>query len=269
MQQLQDFTEINRALWDEWAEIHFASPFYDVKSFKRGRSTLGQHEVAELGNVSGKTLLHLQCHFGLDTLSWARLGARVTGVDFSSRAIAIARSLSTDLAIPASFVESNVYNLPDVLHEQFDIVFASYGVLLWLSDLTSWGKIVCRYLKKGGIFFIIDAHPIIWVFDNEHPSELCVKHSYFHSSSPLTFDSPNYAAPSNGKTYLQYYWIHSVSDVINALTLQSLNIKYFREHATITWKAFPFLVKSPDGYFRLPTTMPQIPLTFSLKAQRE
>jgi SAM-dependent methyltransferase len=225
MQQVKNFIEANRALWDEWAEIHFTSPFYDVESFKQGHSTLGPREVAGLGEVSGKTLLHLQCHFGLDTLSWARAGARVTGVDFSPKAIALARLLSAELKIPASFVESNVYDLPDVLHEQFDIVFASYGVLLWLSDLTSWGEIVYRYLKRGGTFFIVDAHPMIWIFDKENPAELHVKHSYFHSSSPLTFDSPNYAAPANGKTYVQYYWIHSVSDILNALTQARLKIQ--------------------------------------------
>jgi len=110
---------------------------------------------------------------------------------------------------------------------------------------------------------------MIWVFDNETSSGLQVKHSYFHSSHPLTFDSPNYAAPSNDKTYIQYYWIHSVSNIINSLTEHHLCLQYFREHPTITWKAFPFLVKDTDGYFRLPSTMPQIPLTFSLKAKRE
>jgi SAM-dependent methyltransferase len=269
MQEVKDYTEANRALWDEWADIHFASPFYDVEGFRQGRSTLGQYEIAGVGNVSGKTLLHLQCHFGLDTLSWARLGAQVTGVDFSPKAISIARSLSTDLNIPASFVESNIYDLPNVLYEQYDIIFASYGALLWLSDLMSWGQIICRYLKKGGIFFIVDAHPMIWVFDNETSSGLQVKHSYFHSFHPLIFDSPNYAASSNDKTYVQYYWIHSVSDIINSLTKYNLRIEYFREHPTITWKAFPFLVKGDDGYFRLPTAMPQIPLTFSLKAKQE
>lgn len=269
MQKVEEYTKSNRALWDEWAEIHVASPFYDVEGFKQGRSTLGHYEIAGVGDVAGKTLLHLQCHFGLDTLSWARLGAQVTGVDFSSKAISIARSLSDELHIPASFVEADVYDLPNVLHEQYDVVFASYGALLWLSDLMSWGDIICQYVKKGGFFFIVDAHPMIWMFDNEAASEWRVKHSYFHVSHPLTFNSPNYAAPSNDKTYLQYYWIHSVSDIINSLTKHKLCIEYFHEHPTITWKAFPFLVKGNDDYFRLPTIMPQIPLTFSLKAKQE
>lgn len=270
MQKVKSYyVDVNRALWDGWAEIHFASPFYDVEGFKQGHSTLGQYELAGVGNVAGKTLLHLQCHFGLDTLSWVRLGAQVTGVDFSPKAISMARSLSTELNIPATFVESNIYDLPDVLHEQYDIIFASYGALLWLSDLMSWGEIICRYLKKGGSFFIIDAHPMIWIFNNETSSGLQVKHSYFHSPHPLTFNTPNYAAPSTDKTYIQYCWIHSVSDIINSLTAQNLCIQYFREHPTITWQAFPFLVKDSDGYFILPDSMPQIPLTFSLKAKRE
>jgi SAM-dependent methyltransferase len=269
MQKVRNYTEANRGLWDEWAEIHFSSPFYDVEGFRQGHSTLRQYEISGVGNVAGKTLLHLQCHFGLDTLSWARLGAQVTGVDFSPKAISIARSLSDELDIPASFIESNIYDLSNVLQKQYDIIFASYGVLLWLSDLELWGKVIYRHLKPGGVFFIIDAHPMIWVFDNENPSELRVKHPYFHSSQPLTFDSPNYAAPSNDKTYLQYYWIHSMSDIINSLTEHGLSIEYLREHPTITWKAFPFLNEGDDGYFRLPPTMAQIPLTFSLRAKLE
>src|SRR3954452_15106402 len=132
---MDEHRTVNRAHWDEATDVHVASDFYDVASFKAGTNRLHGIERAELGDVSGKSLLHLQCHFGLDSLSWARLGAQVTGIDFSANAIELARSLSEQTGIPARFIQTNIYDLPEVLSEQFDVVFTSYGVISWLPDL--------------------------------------------------------------------------------------------------------------------------------------
>ncbi|MCG2767215.1 MAG: class I SAM-dependent methyltransferase, partial [Anaerolineae bacterium] len=163
---MTNYLETNRELWNGWAKLHIESAYYDVEGFKAGGESLHPLEIEEVGDVSGKTLLHLQCHFGQNTLSWARRGARVTGVDFSDDAIALACSLSRELDIEAEFIRSDIYDLPEVLDRQFDIVFTSYGVLCWLPDLTRWAEIVARYLSPGGTFYIAEFHPLLTMFDD-------------------------------------------------------------------------------------------------------
>jgi SAM-dependent methyltransferase len=176
----------NQNLWDEWTDIHIHSDYYDLRSFKAGRCSLRSIEIEELGDVTSKSLLHLQCHFGLDTLSWARRGAEVTGADFSDRAISFARQLSNEMAIPANFVHSDVIELPSLLDDEFDIVFTSYGVLAWLPDLTRWAEVIAHFLKPGGIFYIVEFHPFFCVFDDSDDIEdLRVAYPYFEAKKPL------------------------------------------------------------------------------------
>ena len=178
--EMDDYLKANRENWNERTPIHARSEFYDVEGFKAGRSTLTSIELEEVGEVAGRSLLHLQCHFGLDTMSWARLGAKVTGVDFSDQAIALARSLSKETGIEADFVLSDIYELPDVLDEQYDIVFTSFGVLNWLPDLKKWAQVIARFLKPGGTFYIVEFHPFADVFDEESDAvELRLHYPYF------------------------------------------------------------------------------------------
>ena len=142
--------------------IHESSEFYDLEAFRDGGVRLRDYEIEQVGDVRGKTLLHLQCHFGIDTLSWARLGATVTGADFSPKAIDLATRLAADLGLDARFVESNVYDLPERLEGSFDVVYTSRGVLCWLPDIRGWARVVAHFVKPGGIFFITEAHPIAW-----------------------------------------------------------------------------------------------------------
>src|SRR3954471_2686138 len=161
---MQPPSETNRAHWDQATEIHARANDYGIEDFRAGACRLHRVEVEELGDVRGKSLLHLQCHFGLDTLSWARRGADVTGVDFSPRGIALARELAQECSIDARFVESDLYALPEKLSGQFDIVYTSYGVLCWLPEPTRWGQIIARFLKPGGTFYIVEAHPVARIF---------------------------------------------------------------------------------------------------------
>src|SRR6266852_5932566 len=147
---MDTYSKANLDWWNEVVGVHAQGDTYGLERFKAGMSKLKYLEREEVGEVTGKSLLHLQCHFGMDTLSWARLGASVTGVDFSEEAIALAQSLSQELAIPARFLQTNIYDLPDVLDEQFDLVFTSYGAICWLPDLKPWGQLIARYLKPGG-----------------------------------------------------------------------------------------------------------------------
>ncbi|MGH2730144.1 MAG: class I SAM-dependent methyltransferase, partial [Actinomycetota bacterium] len=163
---MDEYTKLNRDLWDELASIHAASDFYDVADFKAGGIHLGDHEVKEVGDVRGKDLLHLMCHIGVDTLSWARLGARVTGADLSEESISTARALAREVGIDATFVASDVYDLPSNLDGEFDIVYMSRGVLGWLPNLAKLGRVVAGFLRAGGTFYISEIHPLAQVFDD-------------------------------------------------------------------------------------------------------
>ena len=177
------------------------------------------------GDVSGKSMLHLQCHFGLDSMGWARLGAKVTGVDFSDKSIALAQEINAELGLDCEFVQSDIMELPDNLSGQFDIVFTSYGVLMWLPDIKRWGEVVAQYLKPGGTFYIIEYHPFAMVFDNDSEKpELKAAYPYFHSPEPIRFEADgSYAQPdAKFEGSEQFEWAHSLGDIVNALIEQGL-----------------------------------------------
>lgn len=267
---MDEYKESNRKLWDDWTKIHEKSVFYDLPGFKAGRNTLHGIEREELGDVSGKSLLHLQCHFGMDTLSLARLGATVTGVDFSENAIELARSLSEELHIPATFIRSDIYDLPNVLNEQFDIVYTSYGVISWLPDLVGWARVIAHFLKPGGIFYIVEGHPFMFTFEQtEDKKGIEIAYPYFQGTEPLRFDvKGSYADYDNEYTGVEYGWNHSVGSIINSLVNAGLRIDFFHEFPYLAWGAFAVMYKDEAGMWRLPEPWNKIPLMFSLKATR-
>ena len=265
------YENANREHWNECTPIHAKSKFYDVDGFRSGKISLMSVEREELGDVAGKSLLHLQCHFGLDTMSWARLGAGVTGVDFSDKAIDLARSLSNELGIEAQFVLSNVYDLPDVLEGQYDIVFTSYGVLCWLPDLTRWAEIAAHFIKPGGTFYIVDGHPFGHVFyDGDDATELKVHYRYTHQpSEPDELGpGPTYTDGSPKLSSTTYEWNHSVGDILNSLISAGLTIEFFHEFPFAGWPALPMMEKGQDGWWRLKDARESVPFVFSLKATK-
>jgi SAM-dependent methyltransferase len=257
--------ETNRRHWDELVGIHVPSEFYDVASFKAGKSPLLAVEREEVGDVHGKTLLHLQCHFGMDTLSWAREGAIVTGIDFSPKAIETARSLADEVGVEARFIESNLYDLPAVLKEQFDVVFTSYGALCWLPDIARWAQIAASYVKPGGFFYVIDGHPAANMLDWEAaPAELKVRQSYFSSGKPAMWEEDgDYADPDakfeNKRTY---DFTYSLADVVSSLIDAGLRIEFLHEFPFCAWQAVNGMTKGDDRYFRLPESLPSVPFLF-------
>jgi SAM-dependent methyltransferase len=266
---MNEYLENNRSLWDGWTRLHAGSEFYDVEGFRRGRSTLKPLELEEVGDVRGRSLLHLQCHFGLDTLSWARLGARVTGVDFSEEAVSLARSLAADLDIPARFVRSNVYDLPAALEDSFDIVFTSYGVLSWLPDLEAWAKVVAHFLRPGGFFYIAEFHPLVGMLDDEGAEFV---YPYFHAETPTVIESRgSYAAPdAPGFSHPEYNWEHPLSDVVNAVVRAGLRLEYLHEF-DYAWHAgdYRLMDEFAPGRGRLRGHLRLLPHMFSLRASRE
>jgi SAM-dependent methyltransferase len=263
---LEKYYETNRRRWDELVDLHARSEEYDLEGFLAGKSSLHSVELEGLGDVAGKNLLHLQCHFGLDTISWARLGAKVTGVDFSESAIELAWSIAEKVGIDAEFICCNVYDLPDHLDREFDIVFTSYGAIVWLHDLDEWAGIVARYLKSGGTFFMAEFHPLMWVFDDEDPSGLNVKYGYWAGEEPEYYESSgSYAAP-DAETVNRgaYNWPHPMSEVINALIGAGLTVQEIGEYPfSVDRHQMAFMEVGEDGYARLPGY--EVPLMYSVK----
>jgi ubiquinone/menaquinone biosynthesis C-methylase UbiE len=267
-----EYMDTNRSHWDEVVDVHVRSEFYDVAAFKAGRSKLKPVELAELGDVRGKTLLHLQCHFGMDTLSWARNeGAIVTGVDFSEPAVEQARALAAELRIDARFIHSNVYDLPGVLDERFDVVFTSYGVLGWLPDVRRWAHVAAHFVRPGGTFYIAEFHPFAQVFD-ETPGvdELYVKYPYFETPEPFRDDGGrDYAEPTAPLEHTTTYWFpHSLGDVVSSLIDAGLRIEHLHEFPFSTYQFLPFTAHTHDGSVRLTKHDGSVPLLYSIKATK-
>lgn len=271
MKRTDRFFEANQKLWDELSRLHFDSKTYKTKEFLEGATTLHPVELEELKEVKGKTLLHLQCQFGLDTLSWARMGANVTGVDFSGPAIQMARRLAEQTGLRGAFIESNIYDLTKYLDKKFDIVFTSYGVLCWLPDLRRWAEIVARFLKNKGIFYIAEFHPLMWMFDWDSHDGFRMKRSYFHSDEPSQFDvDASYAEPDRKiGPFVDYEWAHGLGDVVTAISDAGLRIRFLHEFPISPFQQFPFLKEAEDGSWYYDDREVQLPLTYSLLATKE
>lgn len=262
---MQDYVKANKKWWDAVTPIHSSSQLYNLKAFKKGKSSLEALELQEMGNVKGKTMLHLLCHFGMDTLSWAREGAIVTGVDLSSESITLAKKLSKDMHIPATFICSDIYDLPKVLHKKFDIIFMSYGVLLWLSNIPQWAKIIHHFLNNGGTFYITELHP----FTNMLGVDLQFDYKYF-DKGPYEDDADGTYSDWNsdikGATYI---WLYTMGTIINSLIDAKLKIEFVHEFPYTMYDQFPGLMeKNKKGQYVLKNKKIQIPLLFSLKATK-
>jgi SAM-dependent methyltransferase len=263
---MDDRIKINLAHWNERVDVHAKSPFYRLAEFRRGGNTLTSIEREEIGDVRGKSLLHLQCHFGLDTMSWARLGATVTGLDFSDKAIDLARSLAAELKIPATFVCTPLYEAPEAIHEQFDIVFTSHGALCWLPDLKRWAQVAAHFVKRGGVFYIAEFHPLTQSFNNDDDTELSPRVSYF-STEPQEFGpGPDYADRSVMLAHGSREWLYPLDKVVTSLIDAGLQIEFLHEFPVCCFKFFPFMEQDADGWWRIPGD--PIPLTFSVRARK-
>jgi SAM-dependent methyltransferase len=262
----------NRALWDEWTAVHVESEFSDVDAFRRGGIRLSDFELEELGDVAALDVLHVQCHFGLDTLSLARLGARATGVDFSEVAIDAARGLASELGLEARFVVSNVYDLPSNLDGDFDLVYTSGGVLGWLPDIRAWAKVMAHFVRPGGRFYIAEIHPVANAFENEGvaPGELRLAYPYWEHAEPMAFPVQGSYADRAAvvETKTEYGWDHGLGEIVSALAEAGLRIDSLREYPFCLWR-LDFLEEGTDGRWRLPGELDgRLPLFFSIVASK-
>ncbi len=263
-QNLQNYYEANRRLWDKLASVHVKSDFYDQNSFLAGKSSLKEIELNELGDVNGKSMLHLQCHFGQDSISWAKKGSKVVAVDFSEGAIAIAKDINEKLKTDVEFICCNVYDLHSYISEKFDIVFTSYGIINWLHDLDKWGRLISSYMKPGSIFYMVEFHPILWMYDDSFTK---VEHPYQSEAEPLMHVSgTSYTEVEQPISKKEYCWNHGIGRVMNSLIKAGLKIEFFNEFNYSPFRTFKEMTEFEKGKFVISRFGYKVPHLFSIKA---
>ena len=269
--EYEEYRVLNRDWWNEVTPLHETSALYDLEGFVAGAEILDPVELAELGNVAGKRLVHLQCHFGMDTLAWERHGAEVTGLDFSASAIESATALAKRLGSAATFVEADVYRARDVLHGAFDVVYTGRGALNWLPDLGRWAEVVASLLAPGGVLYLIEIHPLVLCLDDDKVA-LSTNYSYFFEPEGVRLEEGgDYAEPTAElHATATHEWTHHLGEVIRAVLDAGLVLELVSEHDHLCYQPWPFLEPDPvhKGIFRLPPGQPKIPLLYSLKARR-
>lgn len=266
MKKEDDYLAINKKAWNDKTEVHVNSEFYDMPSFLAGKNTLQEIELALLGDVRGKKILHLQCHFGQDTISFTRMGAEATGVDLSDKAIDTARELSVKTEAHTRFICSDVYSLHEHLNEDFDIVFTSYGTIGWLPDLEKWAWTVSRFLKPGGVFVFAEFHPVVWMFD---PNFEKVAYRYFKTDAIIETELGTYADLTTPAEYEMITWNHSISEVVNNLIDAGLEINALNEFDYSPYNCFRGTEEFEPNKYRIAHLKNDIPMVYAIKATKK
>lgn len=266
MNSEQNYKEINRQSWNNKTDFHLKSEFYDLKGFLKGKTSLNAIELNLLGDVNGKTILHLQCHFGQDTISLSRLGAEATGVDLSDKAIENAKRIAKETNSNTTFICCDLYDLPNHLEKQFDIVFASYGTIGWLPDLNKWAKIVSKFLKPNGQFVFVEFHPVVWMFDENFEK---VGYNYFNSGAIVETESGTYADKTANITQEYVMWNHSLSEVVNSLIKNGIEIISLDEFDYSPYNCFNKTIEIETRKYRIEHLDNKIPMVYAILATRK
>ncbi|HKO77048.1 MAG TPA: class I SAM-dependent methyltransferase [Flavobacterium sp.] len=266
MNSEHNYIEINRQSWNNRTDIHLKSEFYDLDGFLNGKTSLNEIELNLLGEIKGKTILHLQCHFGQDTISLSRLGADVTGVDLSDKAIESAKQIAKDTNENITFICCDIYDLSDYLDKQFDIVFTSYGTIGWLPDLDKWAKIVSNFLKPNGQFVFVEFHPVVWMFDDNFEK---IFYRYFNSGAIVESESGTYADKSAKISQEYVMWNHGLSEVMNSLIKNGLEINQLNEYDYSPYNCFNKTIEFEPKKYRIEHLENKIPMVYSISAKKK
>lgn len=265
MEQL-NYLEINKKTWNEKTDVHVSSEFYANEDFLNGKTSLNEIELKLLGDIKDKSILHLQCHFGQDTLSLSRMGAKTTGIDLSDNAILKAKEFNKLLNLDSQFICCDIYDLPNHLSQQFDIIFTSYGTIGWLPDLNKWADIISHFLKPKGQFIMADFHPVVWMFDNNFKE---VFYSYFNVEPIIEEETGTYGDRDANIQTKTITWNHPTSEVLNALIKSGLEINAFNEYNYSPYNCFNETEEFEKGKFRIKHLENKIPMVFSLSATKK
>jgi SAM-dependent methyltransferase len=261
-----DYLKINKDSWNKRTAHHVESEFYDVKSFLAGSTSLNSIELELLGELKDKSILHLQCHFGQDSISLSRLGAEVVGVDLSNEAIETANKLAKETNAKAQFICCDIYDLPKHLDQEFDIVFTSYGTIGWLPDLDKWAAVISKFLKPNGKFVFVEFHPVVWMFDDNFEK---VGYNYFNTGPIVETETGTYADRSADLNQEYVCWNHSMSEVVSSLIQNQLTINSFEEYDYSPYDCFQHTVEFEPRKFRIKHLGNKIPMVYSVVAEKK
>lgn len=263
---MENYLEINKNSWNAKVDPHLKSDFYFVEEFLQGRSSLNAIELALLGDIKGKTILHLQCHFGQDSISLSRMGADVTGVDLSDKAIETGKDLAQKCGTDTQFINSDVYSLPDILDQKFDIVYTSYGVVGWLPDLDKWAGVISHFLKPGGKFIMAEFHPVVWMFDDDFTK---VAYNYFNEKPIVETYEGTYADQSADIVQEYVMWNHSLAEVLQNLISHEIEPEVFQEFDWSPYPCFRHVEEFEKGKWRIPQFGNKIPMVYALAGKKK
>jgi len=261
-----NYIEVNKSAWNKKTPIHVESPFYDMDGFLKGNTSLKDIELGLLGDIKGKRILHLQCHFGQDTLSLARMGATVTGVDFSDVAISKAKEISAKINVEARFICCDIYELSQHLDEKFDMVFTTYGTIGWLPDMDKWAAIVSSFLKPGGEFVFVEFHPAVWMFDDDFQK---IGYNYFNTGPIVETYSGSYADKSADLKEQYVMWNHGMSEVANSIIQNGMELKCLNEYNYSPYPNFNHTIESSPGKYTIAHLDDKIPIVYAIKAVKK
>lgn len=261
MDYFEKHIKTNQKAWDTKTPIHINSDFYNNEAFKKGESSLKSFELEAIGDIKGKSILHLQCHFGQDSMSLARMGAHVTAVDFSAVAIKEAKAISKEINMPVNFIESSVLELE--LNKKFDIIFSSYGAIGWLPDLNKWGDTISRHLKKGGTFLLTEFHPFIDLLDENQYDY------FFHKNPDIEVEKGSYTDGGQDIEIKTCWWNHSLTEIFSALESNGLKLKLFQEFDYSPYKLRGMIEKEKGKFVLKKREKQKLPYVFNLKATKK
>lgn len=266
MNKENNYIEINRQSWNNRTEAHLKSEFYDLDNFMKGKTSLNSIELELLGDLNGKSILHLHCHFGQDTISLSRLGASVTGVDLSDKAIESGIKIAKETNSNVTFICCDIYDLPNHLDKQFDIVFTSYGTIGWLPDIDKWAKVISKFLKPNGQFVFVEFHPVVWMFDDNFEK---IFYKYFNSGAIIGSESGTYADKNADISNEYVMWNHSLSEVINSLIKNGIEINQLNEYDYSPYNCFNKTIEFEPKKYRIEHLEDKIPMVYSIIAKKK
>lgn len=262
---MKNYIETNKNLWNKKTEVHVNSEFYDLDAFRAGKSSLNPIELELLGELKGKSILHLQCHFGQDSISLARLGGEVVGVDLADKAVEFAKELAKNEKANAEFICCDLYELPKLLTQKFNMVFTSYGTIGWLPDLDKWASVISHFLKPGGEFIFVEFHPFIWMLDDDFKE---ITYRYFKDKPIIETKDGTYTDQKYGEEITSVSWNHALSEVLSALLKSGLTINQFSEFDYSPYNIYSKMKENAPGVFRFEQFANKIPMVYSLKAKK-
>lgn len=261
-----NYIEVNRKAWDQKTEVHLTSEFYDNSSFLKTKQSLNDIELLILGNIKGKKVLHLQCHFGQDSISLAQLGAEVTAVDFSPKAIEAAKQLAKNTETKVDFICADIFDLPNHLGGTFDLVFSSYGTIGWMPDIDKWSKIVSHFLKPNGKLLLVEFHPAVWMYNNDFSK---VEYGYFNTKPIIETESGTYTDKNAPIEATMITWNHPLSDVLNAVIKNGLSIQLLNEYNYSPYDCFSGTKKTAEKRYIIEKLGHQFPLVYALVCEKK